>query len=731
MRNVRSDSFGAWLGAVFVLGALGCGEAPVEGDDAGSDVPADAGPGSSDAGDRDGGRGGSPDAAPRDAGPDAAPVVDLDAGPPAADAPRIADMGMHEVRHGETFRFSPTIEGDVVLCRKDIGHDDVRVDPATGEITWDTSGLAFGRGFYIRIVCSNYAGEDRASLVVHVDRTGSSRLRVAGRDGVSPYLGVAARAMAAGDTLVIPDGDYPVSVARDESYENAFDRNRPTPGTATQLSTLMAETPGGVVITGAAHDGIPQAKKAFQLVDARYTAIVGFVVRDVLRESFTASGGDHLLVELLGTAGAGTNGRSCTNFSEASSGWCSNAGFRINSTQDVLVQNNYDWADNRYGIMLRSTDRSVVRRSLVRLDAYVGDQPYGAHSHYCTADDLLQDSVALDSLAIAAPHYKNHAGIAAYPATGCESRPVNLATVGFLSLNNDLHLSTADSRAPGTHRWEHLVVWDTEATRTPQTDRNSVAVIQGDQPLVIDTSTIGLARGFAGGDARRLFAGDVTIRSSTLWDMPAGELGATLESSNTFSVSGQPDQVDPSASLRYLPRAQPGSPLEGRSANLLYHTGVLDTWYGTAGYETPTRSRRWPMAAEDIIAANLRSYDNPSALAVGGGTVYVRGDRGAAAANETISEYVWGYLDDQIPPLVVRVSRAGGANRVAWEHLRSFRRASVTGWRVWCMDGAPVPISELPESQLLFLDASGCAQYAVTARYGSLESGFAYIEGVE
>ncbi|NOY94343.1 MAG: hypothetical protein GXP55_24465 [Deltaproteobacteria bacterium] len=738
-----------WLGATLVMAGLACqGATNAEdagGEDAGStdgsSTTTDGGSadadstdtGSADADSADAGMvldGSTSDANREDAASDAG-TPSLDAGPAATEAPRIADMGLHEVAFGEVFRFTPSIAGDVVLCRKDLGHDDVRVDPATGAITWDTSGLRFGRGQYIRIVCSNYAGEDRASMIVHVDRSGTSRLRVAGRDGVSPYIGVAARSMNAGDTLVIPDGSYPVSVTRDESYENAFDRSRPTPGSATQLSTMIAASPGGVTISGAAHDGIRQAKKAFQLRDPRYTAIVGFVVRDVLRESFTSTGGDHLLVDFLGTAGAGTNGRSCTNFSEAANGWCSNAGFRINSAQDVLVQNGYDWADNRYGIMLRSTNRSVVRRSLVRLDAYLGDQPFGAHSHYCTQNDLLQDSLALDSLATAAPHYKHFAGIAAYPATGCESVPVNLATVGFLSLNNQLHLSTADSHAASTHRWERLVVWDTEAARTPQFGRESVAVIQGDQPFTLDHSTIGLARGFAGGDPRRLFAGEGTIRNSTLWNMPSGTLGATLESSNTFDVSGQPDQLNPTASLRYLPRPQPGSPLADRAANQLYYTGRLDTWYGDAGYESATTSRRWPLAGEDIIGARLASYDNPSAIAVGGGTVHVRGDRGAAAPGETLSEYIWAYLDERIPPLVVRVSREGTLKRIAWEHLRSFRRASVTGFRVWCMDAAPTPIADLPETQLLYRDASACSQYAVTARYGSEESGFAYIEVAE
>ena len=71
---------------------------------------------------------------------------------------------------------------------------------------------------------------------------------MAGQGGVSPYIGIAGRSMTSGDTIVFPDGIYPVSVSKNESYENAFKTNAPTSGTAEQFSTLIAESPGGVVM---------------------------------------------------------------------------------------------------------------------------------------------------------------------------------------------------------------------------------------------------------------------------------------------------------------------------------------------------------------------------------------------------------------------------------------------------------------------------------------------------
>ena len=191
------------------------------------------------------------------------------------------------------------------LATRSLGHDDVAVDPETGQITWDTSNLSFGRGFYIRIKCSNYDGYAFASMVVHADKSGTSQLRVAGLNGVSPYIGVAGRAMNSGDTIVFPDGTYPVSVSGDASYENAYKMNSPTAGSSDQFSTIIAETPGGVLITGAAQPGIPKQKNAFQLTSPNNIAIVGFVVKDIKRESLTATGGNRILIDFVGAAGAG------------------------------------------------------------------------------------------------------------------------------------------------------------------------------------------------------------------------------------------------------------------------------------------------------------------------------------------------------------------------------------------------------------------------------------------
>jgi len=612
----------------------------------------------------------------------------------------IEDIGLHEVAHGDIFHFEPSITGEVILCRKDMGHDDVQIDSETGAITWDTSGLDFGRGFHIRIKCSNYDGHVYASTVVHVDKSGTSRLRVAGAEGVSPFIGVAGRAMSSGDTIVIPDGVYPVSVSAHESYENAFKQNSPTAGSSDQFSTLIARSPGGVVVTGEAHDGIPQQKNAFQLFRPSNVALVGFVAKDVLRESFFAGPLDatsRLLVDFVGTQGAGTENEPCADFGQASQGSCSKAGFRVNGGQP-LIQNSYDWGHNRYGIMTRSAAASVTRRSFVRLDEHRGDQPYGGFSNYCDVAHLSQDNTVFDSLAIAAPHYKNYAGLEAYPATGCENTQATLRTEGLLAVHNALSLSLMDQKAGPNHVWDHIVSYDSEGTCTPQTNRCGAWLLQADKDTDVTNSFFGKARGFEGGTSTSgPFNLDVALGANVAIDDVPGV-------SNTGTVP------------RYLPES------------LLYFRGRLDTFNGDPGATDLTSARRYPIPGEDIIAANMRSYHNPSAFRVGGGSVDIDGNRGAAAAGESMSEYFWGYLDDHIPPLVVRVKAIGGGNRIAWERHVGSRRELVTGWKVLCTSNGDSEIATLSDNELAFVDTSGCSSYGVQAVYADGVSGLAYSE---
>ena len=616
---------------------------------------------------------------------------------------QIEKMGHHLVKHGSLFAFTPKIKGNVNLCRKDMGHDDVIVDPITGRITWDTSKLAFGRGFHIRIKCSNYDSYAFSSMIVHIDKSGKSKLRVLGKRGISRHISKAILDLGSGDTLIIPDGIYPVSTSSDGSYENAIKRSAPTDGTKDQFTTLIAGTPGGAKITGAPTKHIGKQKNAIQLSETNYIAIVGLVLGEVQRESFTTTGaGNHLLLDFVGAGGAGTWGFPCRNFKEAKKGQCSNAGIRVNGGTP-LIQSSYDWGHNRYGIMTRSTKGSITRRSFVRLDEHKGDQPYGGFSDYCTSAHLNQDNTVFDSLAVAAPHYKNFAGLAAFPATGCQKMEAEHRVEGLLSVNNKLSLSLMDSKAGPDNVWTNIVSYDTEGTCTPQKNYCGAWLVQSKKPVKISNSYFGKARGFLG--------------STTL---KGAFYKKTTKLSENVIIEDVSGMINQGVSPLYLPLSQ------------LYFNGRSDTFWGDEGFSEQTNVRRWPISGEDIMAKNMRAYKNDKALKVGGGTIQIDGDRGAVSTHGNMSEYFWGYKNANVPPLVVRVANKESSNRIMWENFASKElRERVTGWRVNCAESGKEDLKLLKEVEietLFFEDKSGCSSYAVQARYGSDLSGVAYIE---
>ncbi len=94
-------------------------------------------------------------------------------------------------------------------------------------------------------------------------------------------------------------------------------------------------------------------------------------------------------------------------------------------------------------------------------------------------------------------------------------------------------------------------------------------------------------------------------------------------------------------------------------------------------------------------------------------------------------EYIWGYEDSKIPPLVVRVKDKGVQNRVAWEHLKSFRKSNVIDWKVSCMDSGESLLASVSENHLMHEDYSGSGSFAAKATYQDGDSGYAYIESSE
>ena len=148
------------------------------------------------------------------------------------------------------------------------------------------------------------------------------------------------------------------------------------------------------------------------------------------------------------------------------------------------------------------------------------------------------------------------------------------------------------------------------------------------------------------------------------------------------------------ASLRYLPRIEPGSPLEdGRAgrgaigAEVMFKTGATGSLYGEAGFDQKTSEPLWPFPNEAQIKADMAAYNGPGAV----------GARGFAAGNsldgtpQTLTKYVWEYLGNRIPADIYAGAGtgAGGAGRERHGRRRRWWRGRRGRGRRWRHDLRP------------------------------------------
>lgn len=119
--------------------------------------------------------------------------------------------------------------------------------------------------------------------------------------------------------------------------------------------------------------------------------------------------------------------------------------------------------------------------------------------------------------------------------------------------------------------------------------------------------------------------------------------GAHMKSSNPIA----------DGSLKYLPRIESGSPLDGAAsdsgdigANLDYLIGTPGTLYGESGYDTKTTTPMWPFPNEALIKTKMAAYSNHS---VNGARGFAASGNGLYGGPKTLTSYIWEYLGNACP----------------------------------------------------------------------------------
>ena len=569
------------------------------------------------------------------------------------------------------YTFQPRLlQSGAVLWRKSYGPDEMEVDPFTGTVRWAIPADYKQQSLHVGVIASDGVDEHEMVWVLTV---GDGRVRYLDADGkLSKALG----RMKSGDTLVIRNGTMDVS-----QRSNRIDskkRIEPPSGSAKAMTTVIAEDPGKLTMDVSDTDA-----NGIRLVESEYIKIAGIVVKNAGRTGLRLSETNNIFLKDIGIANSGRAQNSHNH---------NIANLKVVGSRDFLVEGLYSWGHSRYKVQIMYSERGVVRRSVARIDHYDGSNPIGGYQSYCSKNIMYQNNILVDSATSDFwVRFKNHQNAFGVPATGCNDRPVGNVFTGNIVLNSHIGAMQTDaSDADGPTVWENMVAWDIALDRYKAGQGHVTPLLHGVGKSVTEHLTAGNVRvnkTIRNSYPRYFYSRSAPsiVRTSILsgFESPASLLWAnvptlTLEDSllHQFdgTVTGGDESVDIRVhhldpKLRYLPRAPQALAHKcgGQQcgAVIMYLTGLAGTFWGESEYDALTQIPAWPVAAQHEMASHMRQYQHEGQTR-SGDVGSLSGDRGFAKTSTNLTDYIWGYLGEPVPPLQVYARAIGDAVELAW-----------------------------------------------------------------
>ncbi len=466
--------------------------------------------------------------------------------------------------------------------------------------------------------------------------------------------------MAGGDTLNIGDGTYAEQIVQMPK------------GSASAYTTIQAVHDWGVTIDGSNFannfiDGI-------RIGNTSYVAVRGFHIKmsqaadnNVGIGVFTA---DHVKVQRCSVAYAGTTG----NVSAIGVG---------PAADYTLVEESYVYGGSRYPFLVYQSTHTVMRRNVSRLDYWNGDLQAANMTNYNGDNTVWENNIAIDS------DTANIGGSGLFggffnenkvPDSSWSGTATRETHRGNIVLNVQAFYSGIyDYDVSNLHTYSDDIIWDSHGGYYGD-------YIHGDAPMLTASRfTIGKIRGTyssangQGSGGTGFFIGPGTggtkvantLTNSILWENPFyGVADYAVSDYNSFWMNATANYggssatpaagahdltTDLSAGLKYLPRVETGSALATSGsnggqigANVIYKWGTAGTLWGEAGYDTITSDLLWPFPNENVISADMASYQGAGAAGVRG---FTKGNS-LDGSPQTLTKYIWEYLGNQIPPEV-------------------------------------------------------------------------------
>lgn len=681
-----------------------------------------------------------------------------------AASPVISKIQDQRTEQNTLYIYQPKLEaGELVHWTKTFGPDSVKVNPIKGSISWNVPADLPSESFHLGVKASNAEGSDEQTWIVTV---GDGQVLYVGPDEVIKTLKEGMSQISSGDTLVMRNGYWDHANNTNTIPGNAKKAQTLPGGNASAFTTLMAEDPGQVTLDGkdevillSLFGSTKHPDYALNNNDwtgkTDYIAIKGLVLINSKTEALRVNYSQY--VKLI-NIGVGPSGQFSTSYSN----------LYIYRSQNVLIEGLYAWGHGRYKVAFQQSSNSVVRRSVARIDNYLGGKPIGGYISYCSKNIMFQNNILVDS--DHPKYWNNHNEIInafGVPATNCYDYPEFNEFKRNLALNVHMGLMNTDARTNANPSlWEDLVGWDLKPARHNGGTGAVTPILSSVGATVTNRMTLGEVNIDTEdeGDyflySRNL---DALVKNSILyrvgWDggetVNQGDLVRQtyaefyFEDNNLFDFKGGMNDsggccviekhnvnIDPEFKyLTMLPRdsllrsaASDGSQM---GAELMTMRGKSGTFYGQPGFDDETNIPMWPFPGQDVAHQQFSAFSF-TGTDRDGGTAGIRGDRGFAVDNQTLTNYVWGYLGNVVPPFNLTATAGNSQVKLMWDVSAPLEQSELASYRIYQFIEGVKELKEEVAAGTLSYDVTGLTndlsfEFAVTAvDVDGNESDYAY-----
>lgn len=679
-----------------------------------------------------------------------------------ADSPQIDQVSDQRAAAGDAYEYQPVVTSDkTVYWNKTFGPDAVTVHPITGLVSWNIPVDTAGESYHLGVKAVNNDGAVDETWILTV---GNGAVLYIGPDEAVKTLKDGMGAIQSGDTLVMRNGLWD-----HENQDNTIPGNEKKgqtlpAGSSAGYTSLMAEDPGQVVIDGGnqaqlislwgseKHPDWPLDNNG-STIETNYLAIKGLVLINSDNEALRVNNSKYIKLINIGIGPSSIDHGAFANV-------------YIYRSQYVLIEGMYVWGNGRYKIQLKNSSESIIRRSIARIDDYVGGEPIGGFISYCSRNILFQNNLLIDS--DQSHYWGNHNEIInafGVPATNCEAYPEFNEFKRNIALNVHMGLMNTDARQNVNPTvWEDLIGWDLQPNRHNGGTGSVVPILSGVGATVTNRMTLGQVN-TEGSYFMYSREKDSTVKNSLFhqvgWNgidvvdqgalVRRGSGGEFYLMNNNIehfagdltdnSGSGEPiesGRLSLSPEVRYLPMLPRDSALQasgddgGRvGAEVMTMLGYSGSYYGDAGYDEETNIPMWPFPNQALAHKYFSEFTHSGADR-NGGTAGIVGARGFAVPKQDLTHYVWSYLGEPSPVFDIAAVNGNEQVKLLWNASAALYQEQVLSYKVYRIEAGNMNLlatldGDVFEYTVTGLTNGSSVELAVTCvRIDGSESDYAY-----